>query len=483
MLNYFPKYFTNRAIAVYFAILIVVSILYINQKMNFEWFVTGILSVVCFFHFSNTLPRRWAKYSVKTFEKKIFWNAIILRLIWVLCFYAYTMLVWSTPWEMPIGSSLDSQGYFGDGVWIAEAIKAGKFQSFLQYGARDDLGYRFSMAVLIILTNGSIIITRLFNVLFDAWGAVLLYRLATRNFGENVGRLTGIFIMIMPLMFYYAGITMKESLMVMLCIWFVERADLMFRERNFSFTKIVVVLLLAGSLFLFRTALGMVAVMSLFSAIVFTSGTVVGWKKRIMVGLFMVSIIGVFMGGYIMEKTEELQLQREFSEQHNLEFRANREGGNVFARNLGTVVFAPIIFTIPFPTMVNVPGQPIQQMLNGANYIKNIISFFCILSIFILIKGKYRKFSLLLLIKNKKWREHIVSLAFMCGYLIAVGISSFAHSGRFHMPAVPFQLMFAAFAICNINNKQARWFNYFLVFEFCAIIFWTWFKLAGRGIV
>jgi hypothetical protein len=483
MLNNFPKYFTGRAMAVYFAVLVTVSMLYLNQLMDVEWFLTGIVSVVCFFHFSNTLPRKWANYSVKKFEKKIFWNTIILRLIWVLCFYAFTMRVWDTPWEMPIGSSLDSPGYFGDGEWIAEAIKEGEFQAFWNYGARDDLGYRFIMAILIILTNGSILLSRLFNILFDAWAVVLLYRLAARNFGENVGRLAGIFVMIMPLMFYYTGITMKESLMGMLCIWFVERADLMFRERDFSFVKVVVVLLLAGCLFFFRTALGMVTIMSLLAAVVFTSGMVVGWKKKIMVGFFVISIIGVFMGGYIMQKAEELQQQREFTEQHNLEFRAKREGGNAFARNLSTAVFAPVIFTVPFPTMVDVPGQPIQQMLNGANYIKNIMSFFCLLAIFILIKGKYPKFSLLLLIKNKQWREHVLPLAFMCGYLAAVGLSNFAHSGRFHMPVVPFQLMFAAFAICNISKKQAEWFNYFLVFEFVAIVFWTWFKLAGRGMV
>jgi hypothetical protein len=132
-------------------------------------------------------------------------------------------------------------------------------------------------------------------------------------------------------------------------------------------------------------------------------------------------------------------------------------------------MFAPIIWVIPFPTMVDVPGQELQQTLNGANYVKNILSFFCI-------------FSLFLLIKNKQWRKHALPLAFMCGYLVAVGVSHFAHSGRFHQPTVPLILMFAAFAICNISRMQIRWFNYFLVFEFIVIIGWTWFKLAGRGI-
>ena len=36
-------------------------------------------------------------------------------------------------------------------------------------------------------------------------------------------------------------------------------------------------------------------------------------------------------------------------------------GGNAFAKYAGTAVFAPLIFTIPFPTMVNTPYQENQQ--------------------------------------------------------------------------------------------------------------------------
>ena len=79
MLNYFPKFFTSKAITLYFAALLVVTVLYMSKAMSLLWWIFGAVEVVGFFYFSNQLTRRWANYSEKKFSKKLFQTGLILR--------------------------------------------------------------------------------------------------------------------------------------------------------------------------------------------------------------------------------------------------------------------------------------------------------------------------------------------------------------------------------------------------------------------
>ena len=65
--------------------------------------------------------------------------------------------------------------------------------------------------------------------------------------------------------------------------------------------------------------------------------------------------------------------------------------------------------------------------------------------------------------------------------LLAVSLSAFAQSERFHLPALPFSLILASLGISMLSNKHKKWFNYWLVFMFVIFMGWTWFKLKGRG--
>ena len=109
-------------------------------------------------------------------------------------------------------------------------------------------------------------------------------------------------------------------------------------------------------------------------------------------------------------------------------------------------------------------------MLNGGNFVKNIISGFTI-------------FALVLLLLNGDWRNHTLPMAMMMGYLVVIAFSNFAHSERFHQPALPFELMFAAYGISQLQKKHVKWINYWMLIILVANVGWAWFKLAGRGLV
>jgi len=257
-------------------------------------------------------------------------------------------------------------------------------------------------------------------------------------------------------------------------VLFVEQADQMLRARQFTAWKVIPVLLIAAAIFTVRTPLALVALLSLVFSIVMSSTRVVSWGKRILVGLLALILIGIVAGNRIEEQAKNLIEQVQGGQQEkNMEWRGEREHGNTFAKYAGTAVFAPMIFTLPFPSVVRpFEGQEVQQLLNGGNFAKNIVSGFTI-------------FALVMLLMSGKWREHLLPLSFMLGYLVVLSVSTFAQSERFHQPAMPFEFMLAAYglSIAVTQKKYKRWFTYWCALMFIACITWNWFKLAGRGLV
>ena len=136
-------------------------------------------------------------------------------------------------------------------------------------------------------------------------------------------------------------------------------------------------------------------------------------------------------------------------------------------------MFAPLIFTIPFPTFNQAnETQYLQVQLSGGSYIKNIFSFFIIIV-------------MLMMLISGEWRTHVFILAYTLGYLMVLVLSEFAQSGRFHMPIMPMLMLFAAYGIqiAKTNGKVKKWFPIALVIEVVACLVWNWFKLAGRGLL
>ena len=195
----------------------------------------------------------------------------------------------------------------------------------------------------------------------------------------------------------------------------------------------------------------------------------IGKVKKVFIVMMSVVLFGIAVGNNLFEQVDLSDLTQVQAQQDaNMQWRSERSNGNRFANMAGSAVFAPLIFTIPFPTLVDIPNQETQQLLNGANYVKNVTSFFTIIA-------------LVLLLISGEWREKVLPIAFMCGYLVVLVFSNFAQSERFHIPILPFSLMFAAYGISQMKNKHKRWFVYWIAFIFVANIGWSWFKLRGRG--
>ena len=469
MLGYFPKYYTDKAMYVYFALLVCVPVIF-GYPMEWYFWIFGIVEVVGFFYFVHKLPIEWNHYSPKAFIKKLFTTSLTIRIVYVLFSYWFYNTMTGSPFEFGAADVMfyNEMGEYGhkllsNGEWnLLE-----KFEAYAKLELSDS-GYPIYLSFIYWIFDDSILITRIIKCFWSAWTCVLVYKLASRNFGESVGRMAAIFCMLMPNLIYYCGIHLKETEMLFLIAFFAERADYAMRAKQLDWKALITAIVVACLLFLFRTALAAVAMIALAVTLMLSSKKVLSLGKKIAIGAFVVLAMFATIGNQLMQEAEELLAQSGDSQSKSMEWRAERKGGNEFAKYAGAAVFAPLIFTIPFPTLVDTPNHENQRMIHGGNYVKNVTSAFTI-------------FALFTLLLSGNWRKHVLIIAVGCGYLVVIALSAFAQSERFHLPALPFSLILASLGISMLSNKQKKWFNYWLILIFVANIAWAWFKLRGRG--
>lgn len=465
MLTYFPRYFSTRAIICYAVTLALVSALFISYAMPLQFMLFGLVAILLFFPYSAKLTMQWQNYSPHQFVKRLFVTSLVIRLVYVVFIYFYYIAMTGEPHMFHPGDSVWYQ--FVASRWREEGFDSFKF--WMTDVSIDDAGYCWWLSLEYLLLGSNVLPARLVKCLIDAFTCVLIYNLAERNFGGSTAKIAAIFYMLMPNAWYYCGVTLKETEMAFLVALFVERGDLALRSPKITLKDFIVPLLVILAMFAFRTAMAAVLTAALGAALILSSSKQLqAWKKVLFSAIFagwMFMTIGV-------ELVQEAQMMWEGkaeSQESGYQWRAERDNGNTFAKYASASVFAPMIFTIPFSSMVKIRDQENQMMLNGANFIKNILSGFTI-------------FALFTLLFRREWRQHVLPLAVMCGYLVVLVFSNFAHSERFHFPILGLELLFAAYGVSQVTNRQKRWYTIWLVVICIANIGWALIKLRGRGL-
>lgn len=473
MLGYFPKIIAQKSVQCYFITLLIITMLFFQHSLSLYLFVFGIVSVVGFFYGSFSLSKKWINLSPKLYEKKLFKVAFIIRLIYVIFIYFLNYDLYGTFHESNGGDI----GFYMDTPLHAVSL-VGEYNIIelwhswdIQY---DDMGYMLYLLCLYLFISdiSTVIIPLLLKSLLGALTCVFISRMATNHFGRNVGYMTGIFCALQFNMIWWCGSMMKETEMLFILVYFLSSMDEIITKNKFSIQKIILLTLVGLSLFLFRTVLGLVAFAAILITLVMGSNRLRSASKRFLtIGLVTGVLIFVMADTFSEQIQDTLTASEDSYQEKNMEWRSTREGGNSFAKYAGAAVFAPLIFTIPFPSMIYTDiSQEMQMQAHGGYFVKNIMSFFVI-------------FVMFYLLKTKQWKQHLLPITFMCGYLVALVLSVFAQSGRFHLMIIPFEMMFAAYGVSLLNKKGIKWFQYALIFECVVCIAWSWFKLAGRGLV
>ncbi len=465
MIPYFPKKIAHRGIAVYLVSLSLVSVFFVGYTMLWEYILLGILWVTGFFLLTNRWTETWRVYPEKEFVKKLFWVAVGLRLVWVLFSYYYYIQTTGQPFEF---GAADSLGYHDEAVWLADSSWSFVWDYYFGSFGVSDIGYSLYLTVLYKIFGPVVIIPRILKAFISAYTCVLLYKLSQRTFGEDTGRMVGIMSVLMMNLIVYCGYHLKETEMLFLEVAFLERADYMFRCKKANLWNILVPSLLALSLFFFRTVLGTVAVFSFATAVLLmnTPSMKRGWRRLALIGWGLLCLL-VLSGGTIMTEVEGYWERKE----ENLERKRYQQTvrGNQWAQYATGAVMAPMVFVLPFSTMVDVAGQYGQQEKHGGNFIRNFMGFFAIL-------GVYEA------LRRKKWRDFALIGSFVIAYLGIVSLSGYSNAERFLLPGLPGLIVIWGYGISTLRKNTFKllvpWSVVVVAMEFA----WAYFKLGSRGL-
>lgn len=467
MIPFFPKQIAQRAIFVYLCALATVSVLYFNYSMSWGYIALGMAWVGGFFFLSSTFSNSWRKVNETNYVKNLFFVAIVLRLAWVIASYFYYLHTTGTPFEF--GAS-DSLGYHDEAKWMATEPWSMAWDYYFGEGTTgvSDAGYPLYLTVLYKIFGPSIFIPRIIKVILSTITCFLLYKIASRTFGEQTGRIAGIMAALMPNLIIYCGYHLKETEMLFLEVAFLERFDYLIRSKRFTLFTILVPTLLAGSLFFFRTVLGAAAVFAFASTVILTSTPAMKKTgKRVLLiswGMLFLLALG---GGTIATEVEGYWEERDDNVVNKRYGQTIR--GNQWATYATGTVMAPMVLVLPYATMVNVDEQYGQQEKSGGNYVRNFMGIFAILAI-------YEAF------RRKEWRQYITIGSFVIAYLGVISISGYSNSERFLLPGLPGLILLWSYGIATLRAKTYKFLPSWCVIVALMEFAWAFFKLGSRGL-
>ena len=463
MIPFFPKQISSKGFYLYLGALAIVSLFFFSHAMGLEYITMGIIWTALFFFGSTFFTERWQKINTKKFVRYVFWTALGLRVAWVIFSYFFYIAKTGIPFEFSAGDSL---GYYEDAEWLA-TTKWKNIQDYLNLKGLSDSGYLFYLTYLYKLIGPNIFLTRVIKALISSFTCILLYKLSSRSIGEKIGRMTAIFAMLFPNLIIYCGLHLKETEMIFIAVAFLDRADYLIRSKKYNVFTIALPILLALILFTFRTVIGAVALFSLTTAIVFTTTPTMGNAKRwVLIGWGILAVT-VFAGGTIANEMEGVWVDRDTNQDAKRSYQTAK--GNLWAKYATGTVMAPMMFVLPFPTMVDVDEQYNQQIMSGGNFVRNFLGGFVILAVVNAI------------FKKKNWRDLSLLGSFVIGYLGVISSSGFANSERFLLPGLPVLLIMAAYGVSLLDAKSFKFIKiWYWVVPIMAVA-WAYFKLGSRG--
>ena len=468
MISNFPTAISKKGIFLYLISLILVSIIFLKYAIGAVWMILGFIEILVFFLMSNKLSSTWQRLSAKDYARDLFIGAFLLRLVWVVFSYFFFISQNGDPFEF---DAADSWGYHHEAEWLMNepwSVVWGYYSDFYldKGGGVSDLGYPLYLMLLYRLIGSNIFVARVLKAIYGAITCVLLYKLAARNLNEQVGRIAGIFAMVMPNLIIYCGLHLKETEMIFLIVAFLERTDYVLRERMITWGKVILPLLLAVSLFLFRTVLGVLAFFSVATALLFSPNRTIRLARKLVVTVWVILAVAVLAGGTIRTEIEGYWNDR--GENQAIKREVQTKQGNQWAKYATGTVMAPMAFVIPFSTMVDTDQQN-QLVLHAGNYVRNYMGIFVLIFLFTALFVK------------KNWRDFSLIGSFVIGYLGVVSMSGFANSERFLLPGLPCLILMWAYGISELNAKNYKFVNYWSVVVILMEVGWAYFKIGSRG--
>ena len=453
---------------VYFAALIVISMVFSDYALQPKWMLWGIGEVLFFFVLTAIFYPRWKNDDEKHFKWKVFLTAFGIRAVYVfvMLYYYY----WETGIAFEYGAA-DSFWYHKMGIYLARAAKNGYFKEAF-YSLNDlmgfsEKGYILWLALIYRIFGRSWLVPRLFKALMSAYLCLVIYKLGERTMGKRTGRLAAVMCVFMPILIQICGLHTKETEMIFLSILALERMDYLIRSKKYTVWNIFCPILLTGLTFGFRTVVGMCLIFAFLVFVVLSSRDLVNKKGKI---ITLAATVVVFFGFLFTPVGREMKIiyRLKFSD---LDYQTERYEslGMKHSELAQSWILTPGAFVLPLAPMVE-EAPDHNKMIHGSTYVKNFLAFFAMLAIVVAFR-------------QKKWRDFSLIGAYELSYLAIIMFSFAANSERYHEPSVPLLILMAAYAMTHLRRKDLKWFYAYCGVLFAALVLWNWLKLSARGLV
>lgn len=455
-------------IGVYLLALLTVSLLFREYALQLKWMLWGIGEVLFFFVMTAVFYPRWKDNSTKSFLLKVFFVALVIRVAYAVGVGYYYYYETGMSYEY---DAADSRWYHGSALLCAQWLKQGDLMSVVRYMrcttmGFSDQGYPLWLTLVYFVFGHSLLVPRIFKGVMSAYLCVLVYKLGKRTFGESTGRLAAVLCVFMPLLVQICGIHSKETELMFLSVFALERIDWLIRSKRYTFWNILVPVLLTGLTFGFRTIVGMCLIFACLVFILLSDGLVT--KRGKMVGVAAVILVFlVFLFTSIGSEMKTIYKVR-FAEM-NYRSELYESMGLKYSELAKSWYMAPGAFVLPLSPMVE-ESPDNNKMIHGSTYVKNFMAFFAMLSI-------------VMAIRQKKWRNFILVGAYELSYLALIMFSFAANSERYHEVAIPMLLLMSAYAITHLRHKDLKLMYVYCGLLFVALLAWNWLKLSARGLV
>ncbi len=462
------KHFQWVGIGVYLLALLLVSVCFRTYAMKPLWMAWGVSTVLFYFLLTYCFHGRWKGDERKSFVKKVFWVAFSIRALFVgaMMFYFY----YQTGISMEYGAA-DSLNYHFTASYLSDLVRKGQFREVFwvlngNTMGFSDQGYLLYLTTLYTCFGKNILGPRLLKALMSAYLCVVIYKFASRSFGEKTGRLAAVMAVFMPQFIHYTSTYMKETEMVFLATLALERMDYLIRSKHYTFWNIAIPILLTALTFGFRTVLGMILIASFVLFLLCAEPGMISRKAKC-IALMVVAAVVVFFLFTPIGWEMLIIVHLNFGESNALVEKYQQLGLN-YAEYAQYKYTAPGAFVLPLTNLVEVANEN-QKMMNGTYFVKNYLAFFAM-------------WSIVAAIREKKWRSFGLIGSYTLIYVMTIAFSFAFNSERYHLPALPGIIIMAAFAMTHFRKRDFVFYYGYNVVLLGAIVAWNYLKLAARGL-
>jgi len=446
--------------------------LYFGQlTVPFLWLFAGLLVVILFFTALSYAMKRWAFLPTKEFLIRIFMCSLLLRLISMVFLYFIFLNLTGTPFYIQYA---DEYNYHNFAIDIANAWKSGDLQvtRYIPWGF-SYLGYPVFCGLLYLLFGYSTIVARIANCIINSFSVILTYKVSKLIWGERISRVASIIAMLFPWMIFYSALQLKDAVLTFLVLFAIYVLLKLGLGRRMKFWELLLAAITVTIMFTFRTVVGIIAIISTLSYLLFSKSIRINLFKFILgIGLVLGSLLLlVQIGG------KEAALNRLVGGYNLADYRASKwaTAGSGLSQVASLGLFAVLSLPAPFPTVVDLPVDSSSSFPRpeyyqiGTTLTWNIFSFFALIGIYLSIRYRLR--------------ESLPLWIFSLLYLFTLAQSNFIMDERFKLVISPFLIIFIAVGLSEKFRNKTKWWGVYLFFIALVIFGWNYYRLAGRGLL